>query len=166
MLAPHPTQAGGAPLVGCPQLLTRSYRPSPPSPTIGRAMLRSAVSSTQLTFVTKRNSLRDASVHHFPSFAVPMTSSNTAAANRNAGTRRGITTLCRHLETQTETDGRSLAAELGHAVRVVHWTGMWQRRGKDKHIRIIRSLSSRLFVRSFVRSFLCKRDSALRRQPN
>jgi len=86
-------------------------------------------------------------MYHVASFAVPMTSSNTATANGDAGTRRGITTLCRHLEPQTETDGRSLAAELGHAVRLVKWTGMWQRRGKvlysgHKHSRVIRSLSS------------------------
>jgi len=133
LLAPHPTQAGGVPLVGCPQLLTRSYRPSPPSRTLGRATLHSAVtaSSTQLCsaaaaicnktlFTTGRIRL----------FAVPITSSNTAAANRDAGTRRGTTTLCRHLETLTETDGRSLAAEVGHAVRLVHWRGMWQHWGK------------------------------------
>jgi hypothetical protein len=98
-------------------------------------MLYSAVSASSthpllLTFVTKRNSLRHVSVYDVPSFAVPMTWSNTAAAKGDAGTRRGITTLCRHLEPETETDGRSLAAELGHAVRLVHWTGMWQRRGK------------------------------------
>jgi len=98
-------------------------------------MLHSAATASSthlllLTFVTKRISLRDASVYNVPSFAVPMTWSNTAAANGDAGTRRGITTLCRHLEPETETDGRSLAAKLGHAVRLAHWTGMWQRRGK------------------------------------
>jgi hypothetical protein len=104
-------------------------------------------SRTQLLFVTKCNSLWDPSVYHAPSFAVPMTWSNAAAANRNAGTRRGITTLCRHLETQTETDGRSLAAELGHAVK----SGALDRHVAGSaevpynghlHIRIIRSLSS------------------------
>jgi len=122
-------------------------------------MLHSVVTANSthlllLTSVTKRNSLQDASVYHVPSFAVPMTWSNTAAANGDAGTRRGITTLCRHMEPETETDGRSLAAELGHAVRLVHrYTGQAcgsaeVRYNGHKHSRIIKTLSGWLYVRS------------------
>jgi len=89
LLSSHPTQAGGEPLVGCPQLLTRSYRPSPPSPTLGRAM-RHICNKTQ--FTTGRVRLSCSFV------CSPMTSSTTA----RAGELRRCVVIWRRRQRQME----------------------------------------------------------------
>jgi hypothetical protein len=66
-----------------------------------RQRLASYSVGIKLLVVTKHSSLRTHPCNMFPLFAVPMTSSSTADANIDSGTRRRITTLCRHLETET-----------------------------------------------------------------